>query len=196
MRRARWKRKNVRRVGLRRRRPPAAGGGRLALPCRSQGRKRTALGEPFGPGKSGIHAAPIFAAAGRWSMKASAWASATPSTTARAARSEAERAEREAGQMRSCNPMPSAPAPRESTVKSLRHPAAPVGQSSQTRRHPLTPTLAQQLCTHVQSCGQSAFFSYTGRGEFSFLARPKREQGAHLPAIPMAVSQANGSALK
>ena len=51
MRRARWKRKNVRRVGLRQRRPPAAGGGRLALPCRSQGRKRAALGETFGPGK-------------------------------------------------------------------------------------------------------------------------------------------------
>ena len=64
MRRARWKRKNVRRVGLRRRRPPAAGGGRLALPCRSQGRKRPALGESSIPGKFGIHPAPIFAAAG------------------------------------------------------------------------------------------------------------------------------------
>ena len=63
MRRARWKRKNVRRVGLRRRRPPAAGGGRLAVPCGSQGRKRAALGETVGPGRSGIHAAPLFAAA-------------------------------------------------------------------------------------------------------------------------------------
>ena len=51
LRRARWKRKNVRRVGLRQRRPPAAGGGRLALPCRSQGRKRPALGETSSPGK-------------------------------------------------------------------------------------------------------------------------------------------------
>ena len=72
MRRARWKRKNVRRVGLRRRRPPAAGGGWLAVPCGSQGRKRPALGEAFGPGKSGIHPAPLFAAAGRWSMRAPA----------------------------------------------------------------------------------------------------------------------------
>ncbi len=64
MRRARWKRKNVRRVGLRPRKPPAAGGGWLALPCRSQGRKRPALGETSIPGKSGIHPAPIFAAAG------------------------------------------------------------------------------------------------------------------------------------
>ena len=72
MRRARWKRKNVRRVGLRQRRPPAAGGGWLAVPCGGQGRKRPALGEPFGPGRSGIHAAPIFAAAGRSLMKIAA----------------------------------------------------------------------------------------------------------------------------
>ena len=44
--------KTPRRVGLRRRRPPAAGGGWLALPCRSQGRKRPALGETSGPGKN------------------------------------------------------------------------------------------------------------------------------------------------
>ena len=43
MRRARWKRKNVR--------------------CGSQGRKRPALGETSSPGRSGIHPAPLFAAA-------------------------------------------------------------------------------------------------------------------------------------
>ena len=109
MRRARWKRKNVRRVGLRQRRPPAAGGGRLAVPRGSQGRKRAALGESFGPGRSGIHPASLFAAAGEWSMKVAAWVNATVSTTARAARSEAKRAEREAGQMRPCNPTTWAP---------------------------------------------------------------------------------------
>ena len=51
--------------------------------------------------------------------------------------------------MRPCNPIPSAPAPRESTVKSLRHPAAPVGQSSQTRKHHLTPTPVQRGGTKV-----------------------------------------------
>ena len=56
--------KALRRVGLRKRRPPAAGGGRLALLRGSQGRKRVTLGETFGPGKSGIHPAPLFAAAG------------------------------------------------------------------------------------------------------------------------------------
>ncbi len=69
MRRARWK---IRRVGLRRRRPPAAGGGRLAVPRGGQGRKRPTLGETFGPGKSGIHSALIFAAADRWLMSVSA----------------------------------------------------------------------------------------------------------------------------
>ena len=51
MRRARWKRKNVRRVGLRQRRPPAAGGGWMAVPCGGQGRKRAALGETVGLGR-------------------------------------------------------------------------------------------------------------------------------------------------
>ena len=46
--------KALRRGGLRQRRPPAAGGGWLALPCRSQGRKRTALGESLARGGSGI----------------------------------------------------------------------------------------------------------------------------------------------
>ena len=98
-----------RRVGLRRRRPPAAGGGRLAVPCGNQGRKRAVLGESFGPGKLGIHPASLFAAAGEWSMKVAAWVNATVSTTDRAARSEAKRAEREAGQMRPCTPTTSVP---------------------------------------------------------------------------------------
>ena len=63
MRRARWKRKNVRRVGLRRRRPPAAGGGWLAVPRGGQGRKRAALGETSSPGQSGIPSATLPAAA-------------------------------------------------------------------------------------------------------------------------------------
>ena len=181
MRRARWKRKNVRRVGLRQRRPPAAGGGRLAVPCGSQGRKRAVLGESFGPGKLGIHPASLFAAAGGWSMKVAAWVNATVSTTARAARSEAERAERGAGQMRPCTPTQDAPAPRESAFKSIPHPAAPVGKSSQTRRHHLTPTPVQQLCTHVQSCDQKRFFLFHRARRILFLSRTKREWGAHPP---------------
>ena len=101
-----------------------------------------------------------------------------------AARSAAERAEREADQMRPCTPLTFAPAPRESAFKPVPHPAAPVGRSSQTRRHHLSSTPVQQLCTDVQSCDQKRFFSYTGRGAFSFGARPK---GA--PAAPRAVGR-------
>ena len=90
MRRARWKRKNVRRVGLRPRRPPAAGGGWLPVPCGSQRWKRPALGEIFGPGKSGIHPASLFAAAGPVvdeSLRNGPIRASAP-TTARAARSD------------------------------------------------------------------------------------------------------------
>ena len=70
--------------------------------------------------------------------------------------------------MRSCTPLTSTPAPRESAYKSLRHPAAPVGRSSRTRRHHLTSTsVFKQTCTHVQVCAEHFFFS-TGRGAFSF----------------------------
>ena len=69
---------------------------------------------------------------------------ATAPTTARAAHSEAERAERGAAQMRPCTPLTSAPAPRESAVKCAPHPAAPVGEPSRIRRHHLTPTPVAQ----------------------------------------------------
>ena len=117
-------------------------------------------------GWSSHGAASLFAAASCPARELPIKASAP--TTARAARSEAERAERESGQMRPCTPIFVGTAPRESAVKSAPHSAAPVGEPSRTRRHPLTPTPVQQLCTHVQSCGQSVFFSYTGRGAFSF----------------------------
>ena len=106
---------------------------------------------------------------------------ASASTNARAARSEAERAERGAGQMRPCTPTQDAPAPRESAFKSIPHPAAPVGKSSQTRRHHLTPTPVQQLCTHVQSCDQKRFFLFHRARRILFLSRTKREWGAHPP---------------
>ena len=108
-------------------------------------------------------------------MKASA------STTARAARSEAERAERESRQMRPCTPIFVGTAPRESVFKSAPYSAAPVGKPSQPRRHHLTPTPVQQLCTHVQSCDQKRFFLFHRARRILFLSRTKREWGAHPP---------------
>ena len=86
--------------------------------------------------------------------------------------------------MRPCTPITSAPAPRESAVKSLRHHAAPVGEPSQTRRHHLTPTPVQQLCTHVQSCDQSGLFFWTVHGPFSF-PQDGKENGGCIPAWTM-----------
>ena len=106
---------------------------------------------------------------------------ASASTTARAARSEAERAERESGQMRPCTPIFVGTAPRESVFKSAPYSAAPVGKPSQTRRHHLTPTPVQQLCTHVQSCDQKRFFLFHRARRILFLSRTKREWGAHPP---------------
>ena len=82
--------------------------------------------------------------------------------------------------MRFCTPMTSAPAPRESAFKSAPHPAAPVGEPSQTRRHHLTPTPVQQLCTDVQSCDQSVFSLWTVHGPFSF-PQDGKENGGCIP---------------
>ena len=179
MRRARWKRKNVSAGRSAQAQTSCRRRGKVGNPAR---RSETETPGPWGnlqPGEVWDTRCADFRC--RWPVVDESLRSgpmrASASTTARAARSEAERAEREAGQMRSCNPMPSAPAPRESTVKSLRHPAAPVGQSSQTRRHPLTPTLAQQLCTHVQSCDQSGLFFWTVHGPFSFPQDGKENGG-------------------
>ena len=77
--------------------------------------------------------------------------------------------------MRPCTPLTSASTPRESAFKPVPHPAAPVGQSSQTRRHHLTPTPVQQLCTPVQSCGQKRSFLLDRARPVFFSARPKRK---------------------
>ena len=172
--------KALRRVGLRQRRPPAAGGGWLAIPCGSQGRKRPALGETFGPGRSGIHPASLFAAAGRWLMKVSSRANAIVSTTARAARSEAERAEREAGQMRSCTPTTSAPsATGRQSGKSQKSIACPNARKNRSRHWYADPrTRGGPL--HRSAPG--AFFSYTGRGAFSFW-RNQKENGGRIAQL-------------
>ena len=176
MRRARWKRKNVRRVGLRRRRPPAAGGGWLAVPCRSQGRKRPALGETSGPGKSGIHPAPLFAAAGRWLMRVAAWANATTSTPARAARSEAERAEREAGQMRPCTPTRSAPSATGRQFQKLRESIACPKAGPNRSRHRYADPRAHGGPLHRSAPSVFLFGPCTAR--FSF-GKTKEKWGVH-----------------
>ena len=164
MRRARWKRKHVRRVGLRRRSPPAAGGGWLALPCRSQGRKRTALGESLGPGR--FRDTPA-------SLSAAAHASAENQP----ARSDAERAKREAGQMRSCTPTTSAPSATGRQLQTCRREKrarrqAKIGACTD----PPTPVARRRERAGARLSG---LFFWTVHGPFSFRARPKRKWGVH-----------------
>ena len=83
--------------------------------------------------------------------------------------------------MRPCTPTQGAPAPRESAFKSIPHPAAPVGESSQIRRHHLTPTPVQQLCTYVQSSTKAFFLFGPCTARFSF-GKTKREMGGALPS--------------
>ena len=130
-------------------------------------------------GWSSHGAASLFAAASCPARELPIKASAP--TTARAARSEAERAERGAGQMRPCTPLTSASTPRESAFKPVPHPAAPVGQSSQTRRHHLTPTPVQQLCTPVQSCGQKRSFLLDRARPVFFSGKTEKKMGGASP---------------
>ena len=104
---------------------------------------------------------------------------AQAATTARAARSEAERAEKEADQIQFCTPTQGAPAPRESTAKSLRRPAAPVVQSSQPRRHHLTPPPRQRGGPLHRSASKRLSL-WTVHGPFLFW-QDKREMGGASP---------------
>ena len=118
------------------------------------------------------------AAAGRWLMcSLQRWINATAPTPARAARSEAERAERGTGQMRPCTPTQDAPRRGNQPSSLHRTPPRPSVQSSQTRRHPLTPTPVQQLCTHVQSCDQKRSFLLDRARPVFFSSRWKRKWG-------------------
>ena len=73
----------------------------------------------------------------------------------------------------------SAPAPRESAIKPVPRPAAPVGKPSQTRRHHLTPppVRAEGHCTGARL----TLFSLDRARPVSLLARQKRNGGC-IPA--------------
>ena len=84
--------------------------------------------------------------------------------------------------MRSCNPMTSAPAPRESAIKPVPHPAAPVGEQSRTCRHHLTPPPVQRGGTKVPERDKKRSFLLDRARPVFFSARPKRKWGVHCPA--------------
>ena len=190
--------KTLRRVGLRKRSPPAAGGGWLAVPCGSQRRKRVwargSLGytlrrfslplawwlmgllqradEDIGPyGNAESHSPAVGADAHIRPLVQ------TP-TTARVARSEAERAEREAGQMRSCTPTN-----HRTRAAGIRHQACTAPRRARrtvTRRHHLTPTPVARGGPLHRSASKRLFLLHRAR-RILFLGKTKKRMGAHPP---------------
>ena len=110
-------------------------------------------------GWSSHGAASLFAAASCPARELPIKASAP--TTARAARSEAERAERGAGQMRPCTP----PRPL----------ASPRKHAGTISRQPPYSNFARPC----RVAAKSVLFFWTVHGPFSFRARPKRKWGVH-----------------
>ena len=119
--------------------PPAGDGWRSRAAVRDG--NVLPLGNPLAQGDSGIPPAPIFAAA-------------HTSVKDQEARSEAERAERKAGQMRSCNPMTSAPSAMGRQLRFRRRPKrarrqAQIGAGTGTP----TPVSAEGNCTGARPSG-------------------------------------------
>ena len=104
---------------------------------------------------------------------------ASASTNARAARSEAERAEREAGQMRSCTPTTSAPSATGRQYRPHRRPkrARMPGKIGAGTGTP-TPVRAEGHCTGARP----APFSLTPGAARSLFGATKKRMGGALPS--------------
>ena len=182
MRRARWKRKNVSAGRSAQAQTSCRRRGKVGNPAR---RSETETPGPWGnlqPGEVWDTRCADFRC--RWPVVDESLRSgpmrASASTTARAARSEAERAEREAGQMRSCTPTTSAPsATGRQSGKSQKSIACPKARPNRSRHWYADPrTRGGPL--HRSAPG--AFFSYTGRGAFSFW-RNQKENGGRIAQL-------------
>ena len=109
-------------------------------------------------------------------MQHSSIGQATASTTTRAARSEAERAEREAGQMRSCTPTRSEPPPRDGSIDLAEDPGVPEGQPKSEQapiRRP--PSRAEGHCTGARL----TLFSLDRARPVFFSGKTEKKMGVH-----------------
>ena len=178
MRRARWKRKNVSAGRSAQAQTSCRRRGKVGNPAR---RSETETPGPWGTLQPGdIRDTSSFSFRCRWPVVDESLRSgpmrASASTNARAARSEAERAEREAGQMRSCTPTPSAPSATGRQYRPHRRPkrARMPGKIGAGTGTP-TPVRAEGHCTGARP----APFSLTpGAAHFLFGATKKRMGGA------------------
>ena len=182
MRRARWKRKNVSAGRSAQAQTSCRRLGKVGNPAR---RSETETPGPWGTLQPGdVRDTSSFSFRCRWPVVDESLRSgpmrASASTNARAARSEAERAEREAGQMRSCTPTTSAPsATGRQSGKSQKSIACPKARPNRSRHWYADPrTRGGPL--HRSAPG--AFFSYTGRGAFSFW-RNQKENGGRIAQL-------------
>ena len=160
MRRARWKRKNVRRVGLRRRRPPAAGGGWLAVPRGGQGRKRAALGETSSPGQSGIPSATLPAAA-------------------HASSKNSQRQRKKKQLNASTTPTQEHHPPRDGSCKLAEDLSVPEGQAKSEQAPIRRPPCARRAAAPERA---QRFFLFHRARRILFLGKTKKRMGGASPA--------------
>ena len=181
MRRARWKRKNVSAGRSAQAQTSCRRRGKVGNPAR---RSETETPGPWGnlqPGEVWDTRCADFRC--RWPVVDESLRSgpmrASASTNARAARSEAERAEREAGQMRSCTPTPSAPSATGRQYRPHRRPKrARMPGKIGAGTDPPPPVRAEGHCTGARP----APFSLTPGAARSLFGATKKRMGGALPS--------------
>ena len=184
MRRARWKRKSASAGRSAPAQTSCCRRGKVGCPLRQSGTETRCPWGIFWPGE--VRDTSSFSFRCRWPVVDESFSIGQgdkTSTPARAAHSEAERAEREAGQMRPCNPTTWAPSATGRQYRPGRRPKR-ARRPGQIGACTDTPTPVQQLCTHVQSCDQSGLFFWTVHGPFSF-PQDGKENGGCIPAWTM-----------
>ena len=113
----------------------------------------------------------------------------TAPTTARAARSEAERAEREAGQMRSCTPTPSAlSATGRQLQKSQKTQACPKVRQNRSRHRYADPRRAEGHCTGARP----APFSLPPGAAHSLFGQVQKENGGRIAQLATQLTPPGG----
>ena len=184
--------KTLRRVGLRQRRPPAAGGGWLAVPRSSQRRKRASLGETSSPGRSGIHPASLFAAAGRLLMKALARGKATASASAgqRVAKRNARKEELVKCVLAPRLKMHRAAGTNDQACTVPRRARRPVLANTQTPSHADPRTATLHVCAKLRPKAVFSFGPCTARFLFH---KMEKMGGVYCPAINIADPASNGT---
>ena len=154
----------------------------MAVPCGGQGRKRAALGETSGPGKSGIHPDSLFAAAVRWlmgllqrPMRASAPTNAGQRVAKRNARKE-ELVKCVLAPRRSPHHLP-----RDGSIDLAEGDSVPEGQAK-PEQAPIRRPPYSNFARTCKVATKRVLFFWTVHSPFSFRPRPKRKWGVHCPA--------------